>query len=61
MTNYAMWAAMTQGMLSYNNHSHDEIPEKKQKYKKVRSEAFSDGERRKRTKEKKRIKKQKNR
>jgi len=63
MSNFDMWTAMTAGMtLEYQNIRHDDfIPEKKQKYKKSKSEAFTDEERRKRTKEKKRIKKQKKR
>jgi hypothetical protein len=60
MKNSDLWMAMAAGMLEYNNINHDHFPErKKQKFKKTKSEAFTDEERRKRTKEKKRIKKQK--
>jgi hypothetical protein len=62
MNNGGLWMAMASGMLEYNNIRHHDFPEvKKTKYKKSKSEAFTDEERRKRTKEKKRIKKQKKR
>jgi hypothetical protein len=64
MKNSDLWMAMASGigMLEYNNINHDHFPErKKQKIRKTKSEAFTDEERRKRTKEKKRIKKQKRR